>query len=114
MNITNENNIKKVKKNKSLIVDKNVKIIELNDDLELEFIKTQNNDEKKKESNDNIMNIKNKETKKVREMGLDKFYTKKNISKMCIDLVDKEYKLETFDLIIEPSAGNGSFLEQIK
>lgn len=33
---------------------------------------------------------------------------------MCIDLVDKECKLETFDLIIEPSAGNGSFLEQIK
>jgi hypothetical protein len=114
MNITNENNIKKVKKNKSLLVDKNVKIIELNDDLELELINIQKINEEKKESNDNIMNIINKETKKVREMGLDKFYTKKNISKMCIDLVDKEYKLETFDLIIEPSAGNGSFLEQIK
>lgn len=113
MNITNENDVKK-EKNKSIIINKNNEIIELTDNLEIEFIKTQNNDEEKKESDDNIMNTKNKETKKVREMGLDKFYTKKNISKMCIDLVNKEYNLKIFDLIIEPSAGNGSFLEQIK
>lgn len=40
----------------------------------------------------------------------DKFYTKKNISKQCIDLLN----LSDFDIIVEPSAGNGSFSKQIK
>lgn len=53
-------------------------------------------------------------TSKVREIGLDKFYTKRNIAKMCIDLLNNKFSLEKFDMIIEPSAGNGSFLEQIK
>ena len=53
-------------------------------------------------------------TKIVRENGLDKFYTKKNISKMCIDEFDKKIELITYDLIIEPSAGNGSFFSQIQ
>ncbi len=40
----------------------------------------------------------------------DKFYTKKDISKMCIDMIN----LSDFDLIIEPSAGSGSFSKQIE
>lgn len=40
----------------------------------------------------------------------DKFYTKSDISKLCIDMLN----LSDFDLIIEPSAGNGSFSKQIK
>lgn len=40
----------------------------------------------------------------------DKFYTKPEISKKCIDILD----LSEFDLIIEPSAGSGSFSKQIK
>ena len=40
----------------------------------------------------------------------DKFYTKNNISKLCIDMLN----LSDFDLIIEPSAGNGSFSKQIE
>ena len=39
----------------------------------------------------------------------DKFYTKSEISKMCIGMLD----LSEFDLVIEPSAGNGSFSKQI-
>lgn len=39
----------------------------------------------------------------------DKFYTKSDISKLCIDMLN----LSEFDLIIEPSAGNGSFSKQI-
>lgn len=38
-------------------------------------------------------------------MKLDKFYTKKNISKICIDNV----LLDNYMTIIEPSAGDGSF-----
>jgi hypothetical protein len=39
----------------------------------------------------------------------DKFYTKRDISKLCIGMLN----LSDFDLIIEPSAGNGSFSKQI-
>lgn len=39
----------------------------------------------------------------------DKFYTNPEISKMCIDMID----ISGFDIIIEPSAGNGSFSKQI-
>lgn len=49
----------------------------------------------------------------VRNEGLDKFYTLPTYSKKCIDKVFEIYNISTFDLIIEPSAGNGSFLQQI-
>ena len=42
--------------------------------------------------------------------NLDKFYTKKEICKYLIQKLNKELNLQKFDLIIEPSAGNGSFL----
>lgn len=41
----------------------------------------------------------------------DKFYTKENVAKYCISLVPC---LESFDLIIEPAAGAGSFSRNIK
>lgn len=44
------------------------------------------------------------------KVDLDKFYTKKEIAKQCIELLD----LSLYDTIIEPSAGNGSFSSQIK
>lgn len=37
--------------------------------------------------------------------SLDKFYTKPEIAKECLELID----LDKYNLIIEPSAGNGSF-----
>lgn len=46
---------------------------------------------------------------KGQKNSLDKFYTKKTIAKQCIDFL----KLTDFDLIIEPSAGGGSFSTQI-
>ena len=49
----------------------------------------------------------------IRKKGLDQFYTKLNISKKCIDYIESKYNWNTWDLIIEPSAGNGSFFNQI-
>lgn len=46
----------------------------------------------------------------VRKQKLDKFYTKEDYSKKCIDSVLKVYKNKSWNLVIEPSAGNGSFL----
>lgn len=44
-------------------------------------------------------------------MSIDKFYTPATVAKECIDLIPD---LESYDLIIEPSAGNGSFSSQLK
>lgn len=53
------------------------------------------------------------DSKQVREEGLDKFYTLPDFSKKCIDTVSEMYDIGVWDLIVEPSAGNGSFLNQI-
>tara|TARA_B100001564_G_C20655133_1_gene678794 strand:- start:112 stop:963 length:852 start_codon:yes stop_codon:yes gene_type:complete len=49
----------------------------------------------------------------IRKQGLDKFYTKKDYAKTCIDKTFELYRIDEFTLIIEPSAGNGNFYEQI-
>lgn len=54
-----------------------------------------------------------KDVKDVREEGLDKFYTVPEYAKKCIGMVEKIFPLSSFDLIVEPSAGNGSFYHQI-
>jgi len=55
----------------------------------------------------------NKQTEIIRKEGLDKFYTLPVYSKKYIDKVCELYDIDGWDLIIEPSAGNGSFLNQI-
>ena len=45
---------------------------------------------------------------------IDKYYTKDSIVEMCITCVKKYIDIKTEDLIIEPSAGNGSFINGIK
>jgi hypothetical protein len=61
------------------------------------------------------MNIEiTKETHKVRKEGLDKFYTLPECSKKCIDKTCELYYIARWDLIVEPSAGNGSFFNQIQ
>ncbi len=54
-----------------------------------------------------------KNVKQIRVQNLDKFYTTKTYSKKCIDIVFQKYNISDFDLIIEPSAGDGSFYHQI-
>jgi hypothetical protein len=49
----------------------------------------------------------------IRQQGLDKFYTLTSYSNKCIKQVFELYNINDFDLIIEPSAGNGSFFNQI-
>ena len=44
----------------------------------------------------------------------DKFYTNINISKSCLEDYKKIVNISEDDLCIEPSAGDGSFLEHIK
>jgi len=44
----------------------------------------------------------------------DQFYTKESISKKCIDLFLKHVTINENDIIIEPSAGSGSFSDYFK
>jgi hypothetical protein len=45
---------------------------------------------------------------------IDKFYTKPNVANTCCQLVKKYIPInKEIDIIIEPSAGNGSFIESI-
>ena len=44
------------------------------------------------------------------KVDLDKFYTPVSVAKKCIDFIPN---LDTYDCIIEPSAGEGSFSSQI-
>lgn len=53
------------------------------------------------------------ETKQVRDEGMDKFYTIPTISLKCINTIGSKYNWDKWDLVVEPSAGNGSFLLQI-
>ena len=43
----------------------------------------------------------------------DKYYTNKNVVKICIKLFKKFIKVNKNDLVIEPSAGNGAFIKYL-
>ncbi len=45
---------------------------------------------------------------------IDKYYTKTDVVKDCIELLKKHISIANDDLIIEPSAGNGAFITGIK
>ena len=45
---------------------------------------------------------------------IDKFYTQDNIVSLCINTINSNLDINKDDFIIEPSAGNGAFIEGIK
>jgi hypothetical protein len=42
-------------------------------------------------------------------MSLDQFYTREEVSKECYDIFKKNIDINEYDIILEPSAGTGSF-----
>lgn len=44
---------------------------------------------------------------------MDKFYTKSEIVDICLEKIDKFYDWREWDLVVEPSAGNGNFYLRI-
>ena len=54
------------------------------------------------------------QTKGLKRDTIDKFYTKNIVVELCLEYMKKCIKVENNDLIIEPSAGNGSFIDGIK
>lgn len=53
----------------------------------------------------------NKDIKTNEIYKLDQFFTKKEIALQCLKELKTLYKLNSFDCIIEPSAGEGSFVK---
>lgn len=55
-----------------------------------------------------------KQKKGLTRNTIDKYYTKDDVVTMCLDLIKTHIQIQYDDLIIEPSAGNGSFIQGIK
>jgi len=49
-----------------------------------------------------------------KHLNLDKFYTNKDIVGVCYDAIKTHLDIDKNELIIEPSAGNGAFINIIK
>jgi len=47
-------------------------------------------------------------------INLDKFYTKPSIAELCVSVFIANTTIREQDLIVEPSAGNGSFIQPLK
>lgn len=45
---------------------------------------------------------------------IDKFYTKENVVELCYNKIIENIDIKKDDIVIEPSAGNGSFIDKIK
>lgn len=60
-------------------------------------------------NNTNIM-----QTTGLKRKTIDKFYTTPFIVNKCINIIKKKINIQEIDLCIEPSAGNGSFIDGIK
>lgn len=56
----------------------------------------------------------NKQNKGLKRNTIDKYYTKNIIVNLCIKYINQNIKINNNDLIIEPSAGNGAFIDNIK
>ena len=54
------------------------------------------------------------QNKGLKRNTIDKFYTKNNIVELCLTYFTQKIQFNINDLIIEPSAGNGSFSKKIK
>jgi hypothetical protein len=44
---------------------------------------------------------------------LDKFYTHPDVAKKFVSIINQNFPLDKFDLVIEPSAGNGNILQYL-
>tara|TARA_Y100001970_G_scaffold271660_1_gene367373 strand:+ start:487 stop:1314 length:828 start_codon:yes stop_codon:yes gene_type:complete len=54
------------------------------------------------------------QTTGLKRNTIDKYYTKKSVVEICLQQFKKHIIIKDNDIIIEPSAGNGSFINNIK
>jgi predicted RNA methylase len=56
----------------------------------------------------------NNQTKGLKRNTIDKYYTKQEVAKECIEIVKKYIQFNSDDIVIEPSSGSGVFIQYIK
>lgn len=101
--------------NKKLELPNNEQIkIELNIDNNIIKQSLNNMEQLNKEKMIEVKNDPIIQEKGLKRNTIDKYYTKINIVEQCIEAIKKYINISKDDLIIEPSAGNGSFIENIK
>lgn len=66
------------------------------------------------DEDDDSSNKNNEQNTGLKRKTIDKYYTSENTVKRCIQLIVKHVEINENDLCIEPSAGNGSFIPDIK
>lgn len=49
----------------------------------------------------------------LRAKELDQFYTNPDVAKECVELLKKHIDIKKYDLLLEPSAGDGAFLNNL-
>ena len=54
------------------------------------------------------------QTKGLKRDTVDKFYTKPSIASDCLKAFTQHIKLDKNDILIEPSAGNGAFISEMR
>jgi len=54
------------------------------------------------------------QNKGLKRNTIDKYYTSTKCVETCIELIKKNINIDNDDLCIEPSAGNGAFIQGIK
>ena len=110
----------KEQKKIELNIDNDYVIQSLNNMNQLNIVKKDVKTEfiiEEKEQNNVINDVKNEtiiQEKGLKRNTIDKYYTKINIVEQCIEAINKYLNILKDDLVIEPSAGNGSFIENIK
>ena len=57
---------------------------------------------------------KTQNAKTTTSLSLDKFYTKPEVAESCVNAFSSNVKIKKQDLIVEPSAGDGSFIKTSK
>ena len=101
--------------NKKLELPNNKQLkIELNIDNNIIKQSFHNMEQQNKEKMIEVKNDQIIQEKGLKRNTIDKYYTKINIVEQCIEAMKKYINISKDDLIIEPSAGNGSFIENIK
>jgi hypothetical protein len=114
INETIENKFNEIM-NKKLELPNNKQIkIELNIDNNIIKQSLYNMEQQNKENMIEVNNDQIIQKKGLKRNTIDKYYTKINIVEQCIEAMKKYINISKDDLIIEPSAGNGSFIENIK
>ncbi len=54
------------------------------------------------------------QTTGLKRNTMDKYYTKQSVVEMCLKRIKENVEIDEYDFIVEPSAGNGAFIDGIK